>query len=225
MARKTKFKDDGRAKFEAELEAKASPLRGNVGNVEAVKTSSEPTTKPQSFSQAFRAARNELGAGKTFTWQGKSYSTNMAGEGASKPKATSAPVKRDTPAAKADGMGTLRRGTSAMAGALGRVNPVRKPMTGDGDSAAKLAADIKRGSPFDKKATPAPSDPHADRVKAMIAAGKDPKASGYARSRAKFYENNPDAMKKGGKVKKYAKGGSVDGCAIRGKTRASMRRK
>lgn len=33
------------------------------------------------FNKAFAAARKELGAGKTFTWQGKSYSTNVAGEG------------------------------------------------------------------------------------------------------------------------------------------------
>lgn len=38
-----------------------------------------------SFNKAFAAARKELGAGKTFTWQGKSYSTNLAGE--DKPKA------------------------------------------------------------------------------------------------------------------------------------------
>jgi hypothetical protein len=29
-------------------------------------------------------------------------------------------------------------------------------------------------------------------------------------------------MKKGGDVKKYAKGGSVDGCAQRGKTKGTM---
>jgi hypothetical protein len=37
-----------------------------------------------SFNKAFAAARKELGAGKTFTWNGKSYSTNLAGE--DKPK-------------------------------------------------------------------------------------------------------------------------------------------
>jgi hypothetical protein len=36
------------------------------------------------FNKAFAAARKELGAGKTFTWQGKSYSTNVAGEGKAK---------------------------------------------------------------------------------------------------------------------------------------------
>lgn len=37
-----------------------------------------------SFNKAFAAARKELGAGKTFTWNGKSYSTNYAEE--NKPK-------------------------------------------------------------------------------------------------------------------------------------------
>lgn len=30
-------------------------------------------------------------------------------------------------------------------------------------------------------------------------------------------------LKKGGKVKKYAKGGKIDGCAVRGKTRAARK--
>ena len=34
----------------------------------------------KSFKAAFAAARKELGAGKTFTWKGKSYSTNLAEE-------------------------------------------------------------------------------------------------------------------------------------------------
>jgi len=32
----------------------------------------------------------------------------------------------------------------------------------------------------------------------------------------------PPAMKKGGKVKGYAKGGAIDGCAQRGKTRGKV---
>ena len=41
----------------------------------------EKKAEPKSFGEAFRAARASMGAGKTFTWQGKSYSTNRAGEG------------------------------------------------------------------------------------------------------------------------------------------------
>lgn len=48
----------------------------------------------KSFGKAFAAARKELGAGKTFTWKGKSYSTNLkeesgkaSGAGSQRPKA------------------------------------------------------------------------------------------------------------------------------------------
>ena len=41
----------------------------------------EPKAKPQSFGAAFKEARARLGAGKTFTFNGKSYTTNIAGEG------------------------------------------------------------------------------------------------------------------------------------------------
>lgn len=34
----------------------------------------------KSFSEAFKAARKEKGPGKTFTWQGKTYTTNYAEE-------------------------------------------------------------------------------------------------------------------------------------------------
>lgn len=52
-----------------------------------------------------------------------------------------------------------------------------------------------------------------------IAAGNKPNAT----PTEKFYAKYPDAMKKGGAVKKMAKGGKVDGCAVRGKTRARMK--
>lgn len=74
---------------------------------------------------------------------------------------------------------------------------------------------------------------------AKVAAGNRPGASGWEKQQADYYSKNPDAMKKGGKVKKpvakkpvkkvapkkFAKGGSVDGCAIRGKTRAPMKKR
>ncbi|WP_128548698.1 hypothetical protein [Larkinella soli] len=45
-----------------------------------------PETAPEStFAQAFRAARDEMGAGKFFTWQGSLYSTNYKEEWEEKP--------------------------------------------------------------------------------------------------------------------------------------------
>jgi hypothetical protein len=48
---------------------------------EPVKASEPAKAKPQSFGAAFKEARSRLGAGKTFTYNGKSFTTNIAGEG------------------------------------------------------------------------------------------------------------------------------------------------
>ena len=49
-----------------------------------------------SFSKAFAAARKEMGAGKTFSWKGKSYSTNYKEEsGTSTPKPKARPARLD----------------------------------------------------------------------------------------------------------------------------------
>lgn len=49
----------------------------------------------KSFKAAFAAARKELGAGKTFTWKGKSYSTNLAEETGTKGSARPQPRPTD----------------------------------------------------------------------------------------------------------------------------------
>jgi hypothetical protein len=63
---------------------------------------SELASKPSSFKEAFKEARSRLGAGKTFTFGGKSYTTNIAGEGrkpVQKPaqKAAPTPEKKAAP--------------------------------------------------------------------------------------------------------------------------------
>ena len=52
-----------------------------VAQARAVAAADAPKDKPQSFGAAFKEARARLGAGKTFTFNGKSYTTNIAGEG------------------------------------------------------------------------------------------------------------------------------------------------
>jgi hypothetical protein len=46
----------------------------------------QKTKTPTSFGAAFKAARKRLGAGKTFTWKGKKYSTNTKEDLAKKQK-------------------------------------------------------------------------------------------------------------------------------------------
>jgi len=52
----------------------------SLGAITAPKADSS-IGKPQSFGAAFKEARARLGAGKTFTYNGKSFTTNIAGEG------------------------------------------------------------------------------------------------------------------------------------------------
>ncbi len=51
------------------------------------------SSKPSSFKEAFKDARSRLGAGKTFTFNGKSYTTDIAGEGR---KSVQKPVQKAT---------------------------------------------------------------------------------------------------------------------------------
>ena len=49
-------------------------------NVVAPKNTQQKSLDKMSFSKAFAAARDEKGAGDTFSWRGKEYSTNLASE-------------------------------------------------------------------------------------------------------------------------------------------------
>ena len=73
-------------------------------------------------------------------------------------------------------------------------------------------------------AASAPEDAATRRIR-MIAEDREKRAAmGRSYDAAAKNSMNPDGgMKHGGKVKKYAKGGSIDGCAQRGKTRGTMR--
>jgi hypothetical protein len=113
-----------------------------------------------SFSKAFAAARKEKGAGKTFQWNGKSYTTDYASEkstssSSSRPKArptASAPTKSASTAPAKSARPKTR--VDAVAGAKAAPDKVAKGMldnnivkaTGD-----KLAADRKTPSTEKKK--------------------------------------------------------------------------
>ena len=219
---------------------------------DTIKTATAPQ-KARSFSEAFKAAR---AAGvKTFEWEGKpgtTFTTKMAGEGASKPspkasapaaKAASTPAKKvtpptktatttgpditvtapkpkqaSTPAAPKKDYNTISRESRNKF--LENINPFRWAARG-------IDAALTSGTgPSKPSAAPKPDVAKAARLAEIKKAAEAPGASGYAKSRYR------DALasnmyKKGGKVmptKKYAKGGSVDGCAVRGKTRAPMKK-
>jgi len=89
-----------------------------------------------SFGKAFAAARKQMGAGKTFTYKGKSYSTNRADDKPAAAKPSLAPSTSQNPKARPSWMGTsggkIRMGMSTPEGTRSdasrvSVNPPPKP--------------------------------------------------------------------------------------------------
>ena len=78
------------------------------------------------FSKAFAAARKEMGAGKTFEWKGKKYTTDLKEEvkGASSPKPKARPARLDAT-------------SGASRGTEGKVKA--KAAGGRGDGASEMA--------------------------------------------------------------------------------------
>lgn len=179
---KPDMKDDG-----AELKAAVAPK------------------KAMSFAEAFKAARAEKGAGKTFTWGGKSFSTNMAGEGA----------KRSAPARRSE---------------------APKASTGVSESTKKFISRL----PLKPKAE-APATPKAEPKRDNTAAGRRERMgkflsslNPYNQADAKGKSTRPllltgeaarEANRRQGTIGGMRKGGSIDGCAVRGKTRAMKKGK
>lgn len=210
MRKKMKFADGGDAPMDIKVDM-------DVGDV--TKGAKRSLADSRTFGAAFRAAR-EAGD-KTFTWRGKSYGTKLAGEGSSTPRR--APVRKSTP------------------------TPVDARRSDNPAPSSRIQQDYDRGAAMRKSLTPTSERVTPDMIAAVRrfagpdvpaynAFGDKPSAAqlqrqSEARARAaanwkKAGETVASGKKKGGSVKKscggmkYAKGGSVDGCAVRGKTRA-----
>ena len=232
-----------------------------------------------SFAQAFRAARAEKGAGKTFTWAGKKFTTNIAGEGASRPQGGRSGTGgggrggKATPAVSAatskffSKLPTIQSTISKMRGNSPAATPratrnapvldtskdtstrLRAAAAEAETSAAQRDKDIKApagrnvGAKLADKLGFSSSERRsaqylrdqadvagkreqrqrwadvksegdkAGRLERMRRAAYAPGASRMAKDEYKY------ALESG----MYRKGGKIDGCAVRGKTRASMK--
>lgn len=151
------------------------------------------------FKEAFKA--NRMAGNKTFTWGGKSYTTDVASGGAKRPAAASAP-KVSTPKASAPTTNTraqleMRRTATRSQAAIREKRAenqadFRKRMQGKTAASAKGAVNAGRSEGF------------------LSRFGKSDTGKTFAERQKQKYG--------------YAKGGSIDGCAVRGKTRAPMKK-
>lgn len=107
-----------------------------------------------SFSEAFKAARKKLGAGKTFTWNGKKYTTDLASE---KTTTTTSPKPMKRPVKEADPVSTPKtpkqeyRESKTLARKQAKAGPVQGPVqkktvTGPNTAPVKLVK-----SPYQSK--------------------------------------------------------------------------
>ena len=205
-------------------------------------TAAKPDYDKMSFAKAFAAARGVEGK-PNFPWRGKSYNTNLASNkpatparGVAPAAAANPPAKpvAATPPPKTSAPAPVRRGAPAVKPAADKApaGVGRKGLTGDEyatalrtgvipgyatqEDRANIHATMKaKQDEAGKKLfvyTPPPSEPVDEN-----AAYRSKNANPYARMNMK---KGGTVKKKPAPVKKFAKGGSIDGCAIRGKTRA-----
>ena len=103
-----------------------------------------------SFSRAFADARREMGSGKTFTWRGKSYSTNLAEESGRGSRAPAESARPQTRRRSVDDI--ARTASAAIDRAEGRPatrpqqNPRRVPGPNEGTATSVDTPRIERSS-------------------------------------------------------------------------------
>lgn len=210
---------------------------------ETIKAAVAPQKAP-SFAEAFRAARKDPEAMKrgTFTFGGKSYTTKLAGEGAKKPATArpSTPARSSAATPARSSAATLAR-SSAATPTSGR--PAAFKM--DARFLSAKTSPVPAATPAKKdaftarlesKGAPKPQPTRAERMAAESAKNV---AAYKAKQKAKADAERAAKAKREGELKRgfraatqgsapfraMAKGGKVDGCAIRGKTRAMKKGK
>lgn len=210
--------------------------------------------KSSSFGSAFASARKS--GAKTFTWNGKSYTTQMAGEKKSAPKA-SAPAKTESAKSYVPKGGT-KAPPPVMAGKstptmLAKSKPkgsdYRGPVKTGSEKPVSWAGSKPAGFMGLKSASPSKTyKPGVEDVKARdtftdrkvklspekerrLREAKD-RAAQYQKQAAATIARNSSMseldkvrakFRERGQTPTFAKGGSIDGIAKRGKTRAGRK--
>lgn len=203
-----------------------APLRKPMTEAETKSVSeakpggAKPMAGRSSFGAAFAAARKA--GDKTFTWRGKSFTTEMAGEKKSAPakataparatapaKTQAAPAKKAEPVTRASAFAALQEKSKpapiTSAGKAPRlldrgtkgVTPPKRPMFGEDGRVAGTRSAATR----------------AAKLEEIRKAAEAPGASRLAQDRYRMAKQTG----------MYAKGGKIDGIAVRGKTKAGRK--
>lgn len=204
--------------------ANIGSMRPDMKADDTLKAAMAPKKAP-SFGEAFKAAR--AAGDKTFTWGGKSYAAKMAGEGAKRPQLARSGTGSSTPArTPAATTNTPKSDVSARTKEFFKNLPMKPkaepsapaPKAEPRTSKDRSAEARERMGKFFSSLNPyAQGDRSGKSTRPLLLTGKEAREAN---------KGTIGGMKKGGKVapKKMAKGGSIDGCAVRGKTRAPLKK-
>lgn len=257
MARKMrKFREGDFVSVSEELSGapkRKLPGQSDYVSTESVtETVSDTTAKPkkQTFAEAFRAARAR--GDKTFSWAGKpgmKFTTEMAGQGASRSAATRRSAA-ETPktAAKSGLKPETEKFLNSLRPAMylnrkdkafisDRVTPTKKsdyiPVSSLKSQSDKPAASAAKAEPKRDNTAAGRRARMVNAVKGLFGASDESRAR-YAAQQKKAAEmraarkplllTGEEARKANkGTIGGKAKGGKIDGCAVRGKTRAGRK--
>jgi len=199
--------------------------------------------KAQSFAEAFRAARAKAvkegrdPSKETFTWGGEKKVARMAGEGAKRPaptrSGTGSAAKTEAPKAKSDVSGATRSfvAKTPLAPKAEAAKPQQQKPKRDNTAAGRrerMGKFLSALNPYNQKDAKGPSGKPilltgdaARKANKGTIGGKPVEKS----NRRPLLLTGDEARKANkGTIGGYAKGGKVDGIAIRGKTRASLKK-
>ena len=194
---------------------------------DAIKAAVAPQKAP-SFAEAFRAARKDPEAMKrgNFTFGGKSFSTNMVGEGAKKPAPKVAAPKVAAP-------------TASPTNTRAQMEMRRTATRSQADIREKRSenqADFRKRMQ-EKRAGAGNGPVNAGRSEGFLSRfGKSDTGKSFKERQEQKYGKSSgrpvlltgkearEANKRQGTIGGYAKGGKIDGIAIRGKTRAPLKK-
>lgn len=168
-----------------------------------------------SFGSAFKAARSS--GDKTFTWHGKSYSTKTAGDKPSTPAKRAAPAAKPAaskPAASKPAAPAPAKRTEAPRSAGPMKSGFKSAMGPSASSDFSNAKIPSRLNPANKSAPAKASRPSVADVTRTDIAGRKVDLSPDKKRKLQ------EAINRSGARSGFAKGGSIDGCAVRGKTKA-----
>jgi len=230
--------------------ANIGSMRPEIKVDETIKAAAAPS-RNMTFAERFKYERMAAKAAgldpskQTFTYGGKTYNTRMAGEGVKRPAATRSSTPAAPPATRSAAPMASRSAAPAATRsappappAAPRANPFATATTGKDALTAnierrnRLVAPKKEPGYFERMTTNIAArnrDAMAKRVEAQRAKdiaerGAKARRDAEAKKRAAAFKKANTGWEFGAKLPGKAKGGKIDGIAIRGKTRAPMKK-